>query len=267
MTDPDNVGPPPEPPPAETVPVPEPPPAPPQLEPAPPRYPFWSWLDMVLLACLTLPLLLLAAGFVQLFELIIWKPRAAAVGPIVAQFLFYALWFFAVYATIRLKYDRPFWPSLAFLKPAGGLVRAMNAGVLTAVGLMLLAIALRPPRVKTPIEELLKDPVSIALMVIFGVTLAPLCEELAFRGLLLPLLVRSLGAPAGILITAAPFAILHGPEYSWQWQSVLVVFLAGSAFGWMRWRSGSTAAATVMHAAYNLVFFVIFLSGKLAAHK
>jgi len=35
----------------------------------------------------------------------------------------------------------------------------------------------------------------------------------------------------------------------------LIIFFAGSAFGWMRHRSGSTAAAAVMHAGYNLVFF------------
>jgi membrane protease YdiL (CAAX protease family) len=79
----------------------------------------------------------------------------------------------------------------------------------------------------------------------------------------MPLLVRSFGALTGVLAAAAPFALLHGFEYAWNWQRLVIIFLAGAAFGWMRHRSGSTAAATVMHCAYNLVFFVLLMAGRL----
>jgi membrane protease YdiL (CAAX protease family) len=107
-----------------------------------------------------------------------------------------------------------------------------------------------------PLMDLLRDRVSLILVGAVAVTLGPLCEELAFRGFLLPLLIRSLSALPGILITALLFASLHGPEYAWSWRHLLLITLAGVAFGWMRYRSGSTATATVMHAAYNLTFFV-----------
>jgi len=52
------------------------------------------------------------------------------------------------------------------------------------------------------------------LIGVFGVTIGPLCEELIFRGFLMPLLTRSFGAlPASA--AAVPFALMHGEEYAW----------------------------------------------------
>ena len=233
--------------------VPEQPPA----EETPEKYPFWNWADVGTLIALALPLLFIALAAVQLSVFVFsWHPRAKAVVPIVVQFLFWGLWFAVLYALIRLRYGRPFWRSLAWVPPPNGWWVSAGLGVLTAVGSILLAAALRPPQVTTPLEELLQDPFSLFLVGVFGVTLAPLCEELAFRGFLLPLATRSLGAAGGVMVTAAPFALLHGSEYAWGWQQIVVVFLAGSAFGWMRYRTGSTASATAMHAGYNLVFFI-----------
>jgi len=87
------------------------------------------------------------------------------------------------------------------------------------------------------------------------------CEELAFRGFLMPLLVRSFGAAIGIAGAAIPFALLHGDQYAWTWQYVLLVALAGVAFGWLRYRTGSTMASALMHSTYNATFYAAFLVG------
>jgi membrane protease YdiL (CAAX protease family) len=60
--------------------------------------------------------------------------------------------------------------------------------------------------------------------------------------------------PAGLLVTALPFSLLHGPQYNWSWQRLLVLTLASIAFGLIRHRTGSTAASSLTHAAYNLTF-------------
>jgi hypothetical protein len=104
-------------------------------------------------------------------------------------------------------------------------------------------------------EDLIKGRASLLLLGFFAVTLGPLCEELAFRGFLQPLLVATFGAVGGVLLQAVPFAVLHGAEYAWSWQQLILMFVAGSAFGWMRHRTGSTAASTYMHAGFNLVVF------------
>ncbi len=242
---------------------PEPPPPESEPQPAPERYPFWSWVDVLLLAVVALPLLiftsLAAFGIMRTLPAL---PRVKAALPIAATFSFYALWFLVLYGLIRARYGRPFWRSMAWLRPPGGYIASFGWGLLLALGAILLGAILRPPEIKTPLEELMKDPASLMLVGIFAVTLGPLCEELAFRGFLMPLAVRTFGVIAGILLAATPFTLLHGFEYAWSWQRLVIIFFAGAAFGWMRFRSGSTAAAALMHAGYNLVFFAGLLAQR-----
>ena len=65
------------------------------------------------------------------------------------------------------------------------------------------------------------------------------------------------------VLSALPFALLHGPQYAWSWRHLVLITVAGVAFGYARYRSGSTAAAAIVHAAYNTTFFLAFvLYGK-----
>jgi membrane protease YdiL (CAAX protease family) len=89
--------------------------------------------------------------------------------------------------------------------------------------------------------------------------LGPLFEELLFRGFLQPLLQRALGPWPAIFLAATGFAVLHGAQYKWSWQHLLLVGWAGVAFGYARYTTGSTAAAALLHGGYNLTFFVGYL--------
>jgi membrane protease YdiL (CAAX protease family) len=129
-----------------------------------------------------------------------------------------------------------------------------------AVVAAVLGFVLRTPNLDMPIKQFLRDRQSLLLVGLFATTLGPICEELIFRGFVLPLLARSLGEVAGVLAAALPFALLHGPQYSWSWRHILLVTLAGAAFGWVRLRTGSTIAAATIHGSYNLTFFIAFLS-------
>jgi hypothetical protein len=231
--------------------------------PQPEKYPFWDWLDVALLSTLALPLILpMLSGGGAAPHPTPSITRERAIAALLLTFSFYGVWFLALYALIRLRYGRPFWRSLAWLRPPRGLWDSAGWGFLMALAALVLGALLRPPEIKTPFQEFLKDPGAIVLIGVFAVTLGPLCEELMFRGFLMPLLVRSFGALAGVLAAAVPFALLHGFQYAWTWQLLLIIFLAGAGFGWMRHRSGSTAAAVVMHAAYNLTQFAITLAAQ-----
>jgi hypothetical protein len=177
-----------------------------------------------------------------------------------AQFLTYGLWFLCLWGLFRFRYERPFWRSLAWVRGASGIARYAVWGPVLAFGVALAGAALRTPNVEMPMKDLLSDRFSLVLVGSFAVTLGPLCEELAFRGFLLPLVARTAGPAPGILMTAAAFSLLHGPQYAWSWQHVTLITAAGAAFGWVRLRSGSTAAAAVMHATYNLTFFAAYLA-------
>lgn len=243
---------------------PEPQPSPP-VSPAsaPERYPFWSYLDLAIFLSLALPCLMIAALFIKAVLLVgAFRPPPKVLELLPTQFLGYGLWFGALYVWLKVRYGRPFWRSLGWMEPPRPLGRYAAGGALLAISVVLLGLALRTPNIDMPIKELLADRLSVLLVGLFAITLGPLFEELMFRGFLLPLLVRSLGVAAGVILTALPFALLHGPQYAWSWRHLLLITLAGVGFGWVRWRSGSTLAATVAHAAYNAMFFLTLLAQK-----
>ena len=175
------------------------------------------------------------------------------------QFIGYGLWFIALRWLLLMKYDRPFWSSLGWRWPREGVARYFVFGLLLTVAVIFLGVALRTPQIKSPMDDLMDSTVSITLVGISAVTLAPVCEELAFRGFLQPLLQHSIGAWPAIILTALPFALMHGSQYAWNWQRLVLLIVAGSTFGWVRMRSDSTLAATATHATYNFSYFLTFI--------
>ncbi len=239
--------------------------APPEPQPEPPpRSPIWGYLDLLMFAVAFFPALFAAGVLVGLvsggpgFARMSRAPQLLA-----AQFLGYAFWFAFLFLLLRAKYSRPFWASLGwerFWEKAGERI-LLGFGLAILVG--MAGALLQTPDLETPMKKLLSDRTSLLLVGLAAATLGPVCEELAFRGFLQPLLTRSLGPAPGILLAALPFAVLHGQQYGWSWRHILLITVAGVGFGWMRYRSGSTAAAALMHAAYNATFFgAMLISGK-----
>ena len=72
---------------------------------------------------------------------------------------------------------------------------------------------------------------TLVLQEISPLGLAPVFEELVFRGFLFPLVAEYAGPWAAILLTAIPFALLHGAQYSWAWQQIIIIGIAGFVFG------------------------------------
>jgi membrane protease YdiL (CAAX protease family) len=233
-------------------------PAPRQIEPEP----FWRLQDLALFAGLALPCFLagaLAARALAWLAGLDQKRRALALIP--GQFLGYVLLFAALGYVFRATYGRPFWKSLRWVRPAIPPATAAALGCLLAIVTALLAALLRIPDTQTPMKELLSDRTSLLVVLLFGVTLGPLCEELAFRGVIQPVLARALGPAAGIVLQGLAFGALHLPQYGNSWRHGLLIALAGSAFGTVRHFSGSTVASTWMHCAYNMTLFAGFLAG------
>jgi hypothetical protein len=165
-----------------------------------------------------------------------------------------------LYALLRLRYGQPFWRSLGWKFRFRGAVPIFLGGPLLAIAVSLLGSILRAPEIPNPFEQMLQDRATLIAFAIFVVVVGPLCEELAFRGFLMPLLMRSFGVASGIVLTGVLFGCLHGYELSWSWRHMLLIATAGTVFGWLRYRTGSTAAAALMHATYNLTQFAAFLA-------
>lgn len=90
----------------------------------------------------------------------------------------------------------------------------------------------------------------LAALCVAVVIVAPLGEEVMFRGFMFRGLVRAQHHPIwGIAVIAVLWTALH---IQYDWFGLLQVFLLGILLGWARWRSGSTTLTFVLHGLINL---------------
>jgi uncharacterized protein len=221
------------------------------------REPVWDYLDLALFLGAILPCLALAALFLRATRMVapIFFGGDAA-RTLVFQAFLYVFLVSALYLVVAWRYGEPFWTSLGWTFPIPNAFLVLAAGPALTIALSALGVLLRAPLDSSQIEVLIKSRASLAAIILFGVLLAPIFEEMLFRGFLLPLLARSMGPWLGILLTAVPFALLHGAQNHWAWQPVLLIGFAGTAFGYVRYKTGSTTAAFLMHSAYNATGFL-----------
>jgi membrane protease YdiL (CAAX protease family) len=94
-----------------------------------------------------------------------------------------------------------------------------------------------------------RDTGALALLWFSLVVVAPVGEEILFRGFLYRGWAQTPRAvwPA-ILVIAAAWSIVH---VQYDWFGILQVFLTGIVLGWFRWRSGSTLLTVLMHGVMN----------------
>jgi uncharacterized protein len=89
---------------------------------------------------------------------------------------------------------------------------------------------------------------ALAFLGFSNVVIAPVSEELVYRGLVYDRLAGSrLG---GHIVTALVWALLHMGK---TWSGAATVFVSGLALGLLRWHTGSTWVTIAVHAAHNAI--------------
>lgn len=169
----------------------------------------------------------------------------AAAYPVVLLFIF---------LLVRTKADEPFGQAVQWNWPGVTAPAFLAGGVVLALVVDGLARFLPIPK-SLPMDTFFHDASSAYMMAAFGITLAPLLEEMFFRGLLFPLLRRSFGVVVGVLLTALAFAAIHGAQLGYAWAPVLSIFVVGVVFTLVRFRTNSVAASFLMHCGYNFALF------------
>ena len=91
---------------------------------------------------------------------------------------------------------------------------------------------------------------------VLAVTLGPIVEEICLRGIMVPLLARLTGWTGAVFVASVIFAFMHWPASVLKFTSIGVT---GAAYGWIRFRSGSTALAASAHTMYNLTVLMCSL--------
>ena len=214
---------------------------------------FWSYEDLVLFLGAIIPSGVLGIALVRALHITSTPART-----LLLQSLLYLALLGTLYLLIAVRYRRPFWRSLGWIFPERGFVGWLLAGSGLAILISVLGAALKAPQIKDPIRGLITNPASLIVVLLFLTVLGPIFEELVFRGFLFPLLARTFGAAGGILLTALPFALLHGAQNQWAWQQITMIGLTGVAFGYARLKTGSTAASAILHCGFNLMGAVAY---------
>ncbi len=149
----------------------------------------------------------------------------------------------SLYAIVRLRHGREAWRRLGWSWPGRvHLVAALVGGL--GLGIVVDVIA-HATTANTHVIQLWN-------LILLDGMLGPIIEESFFRGCLLPVITRTTGPTLAVLAAALLFATLHPIRTFMQWFCFVAT---GTAFGWIRVKSGSTTASALMHASYNATLF------------
>lgn len=142
---------------------------------------------------------------------------------------------------------------------AGQLRDMALTGVLLVCPMTLLCDLLRAPIVRMGLSMSAASqtpPFALFLpMLVKSALIAPICEELFFRGYLTAVL-RAAGAKGATLIAALFFALAHGVD-----AALLPRFLMGLLLCALAVRADSLLASVVVHACYNLTILMLSFAG------
>jgi len=168
-----------------------------------------------------------------------------------------ALIYFIVIRIFLRLIRRPF-SDLGFVKPLKRyVVLGFVVGILLFVGIGFLGNVLTQ-LLGTPAPQSFAIAVKMvdykwefALLTILGGVIAPIKEEMLFRGLMYPPLRQALGKGKGMLLTGLFFATLHFDIVRF-----LPLFIGGVVLAWLYERSSSIWPAIVAHGTWNTLMAV-----------
>jgi membrane protease YdiL (CAAX protease family) len=232
---------------------------------SPPRP--WSFRDLALLLGLGVAALILAyaiviISFLALSPLTGWHvpPRTIqenAYLSLMIQTVFYVFLFGALYFLVASSKRLPFWGAMKWRGPDFGRASGyVIIGVVLSIGVEL-APAIFPDQADFPLRDFFATPALSYAVGAFAILVAPLMEELIFRGVLFSVFEDQIGKVFAVFSTAALFAGMHIPEYRGAWNHVFLLFIVGLVFSLARGVTGSIAPSVILHTAYNLTQLVI----------
>lgn len=219
----------------------------------PPRQPAWNiWQGLLLVSIVTIiefPL----GWFETPKDLDSVRGVLNFIGVGLGDALVYLLVIMLFFKFIR----RPF-SDLGFVKPRKlYLALGFLVGVLLFISIGLLGNVLTKllgtpaPQSFTVAIKGANYPWEFALLTILGGGIAPIKEELLFRGLIYPPLRQTFGRGKGILLTGIFFATLHLEAVRF-----IPLFIGGIVLTWLYERSSSIWPAIVAHGTWNFLMAV-----------
>jgi membrane protease YdiL (CAAX protease family) len=158
-------------------------------------------------------------------------------------------------------------------------VRLIPIGLILSVTVQAISSLISLPK-SIPMDDFFRTPSDVWLVAAFGTLLAPLFEEILFRGFLLPGFAiaydwlslprtpaareqwrssNKLTRPSLVfsaVLTSILFAALHGQQTAFTWPVLLLLFGVSLILSYVRLRLRSVMASTLIHVSYNATIFI-----------
>jgi membrane protease YdiL (CAAX protease family) len=152
-----------------------------------------------------------------------------------------------VAAALGLRATR-FWPAVGWA--------ACVMGAFWLASGILLALFGEPPEQEIT-EEIKSEDAALALAGYVTITclVAPIAEEVFFRGFLFPVLKARAGVVWGVVITGALFSVVHA--LGSPVEALVVLFVLGAGLCLLYLRTGSLLPCIGLHALNNAISFAV----------
>lgn len=228
--------------------------------------PRWGWPHILLipLAVMGIQILLFGVG-TDIFSLLVYLgvlPDSLVASFVINYFVYFIIFFVAI--EIVLLMTRSGFAQVGF--KAGRIKSILTWGV--GGGLSLLAVVLAvgvimqffiPELEPQPFETAIRETVNLGelmSLLVVGSVLAPLVEEIFFRGMVYPVIRKQLGVTGGIIIAGLFFGMLH-----WDLWRMISLALGGMGLAYIYERTGNIYAPWLAHGVWNGIMALIVYLG------
>lgn len=217
------------------------------------------------------------------------KLVTAAIHPkllVAAMAITYVITLVVSYFFFPLLWQRPFGNGIQwdFTIACRNGHKLIPMGLLIGFGVQAISSLIPVPK-SIPMDDFFRTPSDVWLVTAFGTLLAPMFEEICFRGFLFPAFAIAYDwlslpkTPAArehwhtttyltfaslvfsAIVSSILFALLHAEQLAHTWAALAVLFIVSLILTVVRVRTRSVACSTLVHASYNLsVFLTLFIA-------
>jgi membrane protease YdiL (CAAX protease family) len=164
-------------------------------------------------------------------------------------------------------------------------LKLIPAGIVVSYLAQIVSHFVTMPK-SMPMDDFFRTRTDVWITCAMGTLLAPLIEEIFFRGFLFPALAIAYDwlslsrSPDAVLrwrstttlttasyvfsglLTSIFFALLHGAQLAYTWPLVVLLLCVSGFFTWVRLETQSVACSTLLHASYNFAVFLTAFIGS-----
>ncbi|HYR86291.1 MAG TPA: CPBP family intramembrane glutamic endopeptidase [Terriglobia bacterium] len=246
--------------------LPEPDPGPgPEIEPVEPQSP-WSAADIIAFVVFFIGVwLILPYSFIHLWQ--VFKPTMkvtdlTAVDQVLLQGVMNVVLVGFIALLIKRVHGKSFFETIHWNRNYDFRNTSLvGVGAMLAISVLVVS-SFFPPSSPPPLEQLLSSTSAMYVFAVFGICVAPLFEEVIFRGFLFKVLSDMGGPVVAMATTASLFAFLHVFQLWGSWAGIALIFVVGCILAFIRYRSNSLIPSFIVHTSYNAMLFSVFALGS-----